>query len=89
MFSAPRPRKVCFARHDVYDAKENKERWTNASSKERQKMRRDYKTALSGSWKEREAYVKKYPRKDPLPKKPFRFDNKTIESIKSKKKLDR
>ena len=27
--------------------------------------------------------------KDPLPKKPFRFDNKTIESIKSKKKLDR
>jgi hypothetical protein len=27
--------------------------------------------------------------KDPLPKTPFRFDNKTIESIKSKKKLDR
>jgi uncharacterized membrane protein YgcG len=27
--------------------------------------------------------------KDPLPKKPFRFDNKTIESIKSKKKRDR
>jgi len=27
--------------------------------------------------------------KDPLPKQPFRFDNKTIEALKNKKKRDR